>query len=75
MEMVFSLMGITFVLVVIIALVFVAAIRSGQFEDLEGPAWRVVLDQDRPPPVESSTSDPDRDTGARADRQRNDSAS
>lgn len=48
MDIIFSLMGITFVLVVIIALVFVAAIRSGQFEDLEGPAWRVVLDEDTP---------------------------
>ena len=75
MEMVFSLMGITFVLVVVIALVFIAAIRSGQFEDLEGPAWRVVLDQDRQLPSESTTPGPDREAGTRADRHGNNTAS
>ena len=61
MEMVFSLMGITFILVIIIACIFLAAIRGGQFEDMEGPAWRVVLDEDSPTSTQSSTPDPEQD--------------
>lgn len=41
------LVGITVVLVLAIAVVLLWAVRSGQFEDLEGPAWRVVMDDDR----------------------------
>ncbi len=61
MEMVFSLMGITFILVIIIACIFLAAIRGGQFEDMEGPAWRVVLDEDGPTSTQSSAPDPEQD--------------
>lgn len=48
MEVIFALVAITVVLVIIIAVVLLWAVRSGQFEDLEGPAWRVVMDDDRP---------------------------
>ena len=48
MEVVFGLVGVSVVLVIVIALVLLWAVRSGQFEDLEGPAWRVVMDDDRP---------------------------
>lgn len=47
MEVTFVLIGITVVLVLAIAVVLLWAVRSGQFEDLEGPAWRVVMDDDR----------------------------
>ncbi|MCL4792122.1 MAG: cbb3-type cytochrome oxidase assembly protein CcoS [Gammaproteobacteria bacterium] len=29
---------------------FFWAVRSGQFDDLETPAWRILLDDDRNPP-------------------------
>jgi cbb3-type cytochrome oxidase maturation protein len=29
---------------------FFWATRSGQFDDLDSPAWRVVMDDDRTPP-------------------------
>jgi cbb3-type cytochrome oxidase maturation protein len=29
---------------------FFWAARSGQFDDLETPAWRILLDDDRKPP-------------------------
>ncbi len=29
---------------------FFWAVRSGQFEDLDSPAWRVLLDDDEKPP-------------------------
>lgn len=48
MEVVFGLVGVSVVLVIVIAAVLVWAVRSGQFEDLEGPAWRVIMDDDRP---------------------------
>lgn len=30
---------------------FFWAVRAGQFDDLESPAWSVVLDDDRAPPT------------------------
>jgi len=30
---------------------FFWAVRSGQFEDLDSPAWRVLLDDDEKPPA------------------------
>ena len=42
------------VLVALIAAVLIWAVRSGQFEDLEGPAWRVLEDDDAPKRRESS---------------------
>jgi cbb3-type cytochrome oxidase maturation protein len=47
MEVTFVLVAITMVLVLAITVVLLWAVRSGQFEDLEGPAWRVVMDDDR----------------------------
>ena len=50
MNVVFGLVGVTVVLLVVIVVVMLWAIRSGQFEDMEGPAWRVVMDDDRADP-------------------------
>lgn len=47
MEVVFGLVGVTVVLVIVIAVVLLWAVKSGQFEDMEGPAWRVLMDDDR----------------------------
>ena len=47
MNVVFALIGVSVVLVIVIAIVLLWAVRSGQFEDMEGPAWRVVMDDDR----------------------------
>lgn len=49
MEVVYGLLAVSVLLVALIAAVLLWAVRSGQFEDLEGPAWRVILDDDRPP--------------------------
>ncbi len=50
MEAVFMLIPIALVLLVVIVGVFWWAARSGQFDDLEGPAWRILMDDDAAPP-------------------------
>ena len=57
MNVVFGLVGVTVVLLVVIVMVMLWAIRSGQFEDMEGPAWRVVMDDDRVNP--KATANPE----------------
>jgi cbb3-type cytochrome oxidase maturation protein len=37
------------VLVFVIGVIFWWSVRSGQFDDLEGPGYRVVSDDDAPP--------------------------
>lgn len=44
----FLLIPISLVLMGIAIGVFLWAIRSGQFEDLEGPAHRILMDDDDP---------------------------
>ena len=50
MEILFLLIPISVLLVMVIAGAFIWAVKSGQFEDMEGPAHRVLLDDDRPAP-------------------------
>jgi cbb3-type cytochrome oxidase maturation protein len=47
-EIVILLVPLGFVLLLLALAAFVWAIRKGQFDDLDSPAWRVVFDdQDR----------------------------
>ena len=48
MEALYLLIPLSVILVFVIGLIFWWSVRSGQFEDLEGPAYRVVRDDDRP---------------------------
>lgn len=48
MEILCLLIPLSVVLVLAIGAVFWWALASGQFEDLEGPARRVLLDDDGP---------------------------
>ena len=43
-----SLLGLTAVFLIIIGLGIFWAIKSGQFDDLEGPAQRILMDDDDP---------------------------
>ena len=49
MEILYLLIPLAVLLVVFIAAAFFWAVRSGQFDDLEGPAHRILMDDDRPP--------------------------
>lgn len=44
MEIVYLLIPVVLFLVVIIVWVFLWAVKSDQFEDLEGPAHRIIMD-------------------------------
>ncbi|MDD5176809.1 MAG: cbb3-type cytochrome oxidase assembly protein CcoS [Sterolibacterium sp.] len=51
MEVLYLLIPLSVVLVFLIGVVFWWALKSGQFEDMEGPAYRVLMDDDRPQQV------------------------
>jgi len=46
MEIVYLLLPIAIVIAVVVVAVFFWAVKSGQFEDLEGPAHRILMDDD-----------------------------
>lgn len=53
MEILYLLIPLSVVLVFLIAGVFWWSLKSGQFEDMEGPAYRILMDDDRPQQAES----------------------
>lgn len=46
MESLYLLIPVSVVLVFVIAGLFWWSVRSGQFDDLEGPAHRIIMDRD-----------------------------
>lgn len=46
MDIIFLLLPVALIIVVIIIVVFFWAVKSDQFEDLEGPAHRILMDDD-----------------------------
>ena len=63
MESLYLLIPLSIVLVFLIGIVFWWSLKSGQFEDLEGPAYRILMDDDKPakdrePPDSGDRTDP-----------------
>jgi len=58
MEVLMLLIPLSVVLVLLIGAVFWWSVHSGQFDDLEGPAHRILADDDgaAPPPDSSAPS-------------------
>jgi len=57
MESVYLLIPVSVILVFGIAVAFWWSVRSGQFDDLEGPGFRVLMDDDQPiPPTDAVES-------------------
>lgn len=56
MESLYLLIPISVLLVFAIGVAFWFSLRSGQFEDMEGPAYRVVMDDDRAVQPEDSAT-------------------
>ncbi len=48
MEIMYLLIPVSVILVFLIALIFWWSVRSGQFDDLEGPGYRILMDDDQP---------------------------
>lgn len=48
MDILYLLIPLSVVLVFLIGVVFWWSLRSGQFDDLEGPAHRILQDDDSP---------------------------
>lgn len=68
MEVLYMLIPIALMLVLIIGGALFWAIRSGQYEDMEGPAHRILMDDDDPLiPGNEDAGAPD---GKRQDRER-----
>ncbi len=62
MESVYLLIPVSVLLVFGIAIAFWWSVRSGQFDDLEGPGFRVLMDDNPPkPPAEAEAADVDAD--------------
>lgn len=49
MDIIYLLLPIVLLLAGLIIAVFFWAVKSDQFEDLEGPAHRILMDDDTPP--------------------------
>jgi cbb3-type cytochrome oxidase maturation protein len=49
MEILYLLIPLSVALVFLIGGIFWWAVKSGQFDDLEGPAHRILLDDETPP--------------------------
>ena len=48
MEILYLLIPISVVLVFLIGIAFWWSLRNGQFDDMEGPGYRVLMDDDKP---------------------------
>lgn len=50
MNIIYALIPLGLLLLIVAVAAFFWAVRSGQYDDLESPAWRILLDDDRAPP-------------------------
>jgi len=46
MDILYMLIPISLIFVTIIAWVFIWSVKSGQYDDMEGPAHRILMDDD-----------------------------
>jgi len=53
-EILYLLIPLSVVLVFLIGVVLWWSVRSGQFDDLEGPGYRVLMDDDSAPKTEQT---------------------
>jgi cbb3-type cytochrome oxidase maturation protein len=56
MDILYLLIPLSLVFVAVIAVVFLWAVKNGQFEDMEGPAHRILMDDDLPQTDEKNLS-------------------
>ncbi len=56
MNIIFVLIPLGLVLLAFAIWAFFWAVGNGQFDDLDTPAWRILLDDDRRPPPQGNKS-------------------
>lgn len=67
MDVIYALVPLSILLIGIAVLVFFWAVRSGQFEDMESPAHKILFDDDDlPQPPKADAGEPEKDTDQRA---------
>jgi cbb3-type cytochrome oxidase maturation protein len=49
MDIIYLLLPVALIILIIIIAIFFWAVKSDQFEDLEGPAHRILMDDDNKP--------------------------
>ncbi len=47
MEIIYLLIPVSLLLLALIVWILLWAVRNGQYDDLEGPAHRILMDEDR----------------------------
>ena len=47
MEIIYLLIPISLILLALIVWILLWAVRAGQYDDLEGPAYRILMDEDK----------------------------
>ncbi len=61
MEILYLLIPIAIALLVLMVVIFNWSVKSGQFDDLEGPAYRILMDDDDAPvPTKKTPSEEDK---------------
>jgi len=70
MEILYLLIPLALVLMVVAIAFFLWTVRTGQYEDMEGPAHRILMDDDDPMiPANARIGKPDHDKpGGKADK-------
>ncbi len=68
LSILYLMIPLALLFVTVAVAIFFLAVRSGQFDDLEGPAHRILDDDDpsatdKPPVIQAKESDPKRDRG------------
>ncbi len=57
MDIIYLLLPVALIIVIIIIAIFFWAVKSDQFEDLEGPAHRILMDDDDKEDTKQSPKD------------------
>ncbi len=52
MEILYFMLPIAVLVAIVLAVFFIWSVRSGQYDDLEGPAHRILMDEDDPDSAE-----------------------
>lgn len=61
MEILYLLIPLSIILIIIIAGIFIWSIQSGQYDDLDGPGYQILMDDDKVDTSSASNADHESD--------------